>query len=301
MLKGSIVPLVTPFKDGALDEEALRRLIRRQLRAGTHALSVGGSTGEPMGLSLEERKRLIQIAVEEAGKTPVLAGTGTASFRDTLELTRFAQRAGAWGALVMLPPAVRPNQEGIYRYFARLAEEVEGFPLVLYNIPGRVGVEIRPETVQRLRQAYPQVAGLKHSSPDLEYVSHLIALLDEDFALYCGLEALTFPMMALGAVGTIAATANWLPEEVAELTELALSGRFLEARKLHHRLFLANEAVFWDTNPIPLKTVLSWMGLIRKEWRPPLGPTTLEVEARLRAMAERYGLLAASPKGVEGA
>jgi len=291
VLTGSIVPLVTPFKDGALDEEALRRLIRRQIQAGSHALSVGGSTGEPMGLSLEERKRLIRIAVEEAGKTPVLAGTGAGNLRDTLELTRFAREAGAWGALVVVPPAVRPNQEGIYRYFALLAEGVPGFPLVLYNIPGRVGVEIRPETVQRLRQTYPQVVGLKHSSPDLEYVSRLISLVDEGFAVYCGLEALTFPMMALGAVGTIAATANWLPQEVAELTELALAGRFLEARRLHYRLLPANEAVFWDTNPIPLKTVLSWMGLIQKEWRPPLGPTTQEVEARLRAMAERYGLL----------
>lgn len=291
MLKGSIVPLVTPFKNGALDEEALRRLVRRQVQSGSHAVSVGGSTGEPMSLSLEERKRLIQIAVEEAGKTPVLAGTGTGNLQDTLELTRFAQEAGAWGALVVVPPAVRPNQEGIYRYFALLAEGVPGFPLVLYNIPGRTGVEIRPETAWRLRRDYPQVVGLKHSSPDLEYVSRLISLVDEGFAVYCGLEALTFPMMALGAVGTIAATANWLPREVAELTELALAGRFLEARRLHYHLLPANEAVFWDTNPIPLKTVLSWMGLIQKEWRPPLGPTTPEVEARLRAMAERYGLL----------
>ncbi|WP_337844441.1 2,4-dihydroxyhept-2-ene-1,7-dioic acid aldolase [Thermus sp.] len=292
MFRGSIPPLVTPFRNGEIDEKALRRLIRRVVEAGSHGVSVGGTTGEPGTQTLEERKRVIRIAVEEvAGRVPVLAGTGALRLEETLELTRYAKEVGADGAMVIVPYYVKPNQEGLYRYFAEVARAVPDFPLVIYNIPGRSGVEIAPNTVARLRRGFPNIVGLKHSSKDLEYVSHLIREAGEDFLVFCGLESLTLPMMSLGAVGTIAATANWLPKEVALLCEKALSGDYEGARRLHYHLLEANEAIFWDTNPIPLKTVLAWMGLVEKEWRLPLGPTTLEIEARLRAMAERYGLL----------
>lgn len=292
MFRGSIPPLVTPFRNGEIDEEALRRLIRRVVEAGSHGVSVGGTTGEPGTQTLEERKRVIRIAVEEvAGRVPVLAGTGSLRLEETLELTRYAKEVGADGAMVIVPYYVKPNQEGLYRYFADVARAVPDLPLVIYNIPGRAGVEIAPATVARLRRDFPNIVGLKHSSKDLEYVSHLIREAGADFLVFCGLESLTLPMMSLGAVGTIAATANWLPKEVALLCEKALSGDYQGARRLHYHLLEANEAIFWDTNPIPLKTVLAWMGLIEKEWRLPLGPTTPEVEARLRAMAERYGLL----------
>lgn len=292
MFRGSIPPLVTPFRNGEIDEKALRRLIRRVVEAGSHGVSVGGTTGEPGTQTLEERKRVIRIAVEEvAGRVPVLAGTGALRLEETLELTRYAKEVGADGAMVIVPYYVKPNQEGLYRYFAEVARAVPDFPLVIYNIPGRAGVEIAPSTVARLRRGFPNIVGLKHSSKDLEYVSHLFQEVGEDFLVFCGLESLTLPMMSLGAVGTIAATANWLPKEVALLCEKALSGDYQGARRLHYHLLEANEAIFWDTNPIPLKTVLAWMGLIEKEWRLPLGPTTPEIEARLRAMAERYGLL----------
>ncbi|WP_018461632.1 2,4-dihydroxyhept-2-ene-1,7-dioic acid aldolase [Thermus oshimai] len=292
MFRGSIPPLVTPFRNGEIDEAALRRLIRRVVEAGSHGVSVGGTTGEPGTQTLEERKRVIRIAVEEvAGRVPVLAGTGALRLEETLELTRYAKAVGADGAMVIVPYYVKPNQEGLYRYFAEVARAVPDFPLVIYNIPGRAGVEIAPATVARLRRDFPNIVGLKHSSKDLEYVSHLLQEAGEDFLVFCGLESLTLPMMSLGAVGTIAATANWLPKEVALLCEKALSGDYAGARRLHYHLLEANEAIFWDTNPIPLKTVLAWMGLIEKEWRLPLGPTTPEIEARLRAMAERYGLL----------
>ncbi len=292
MFRGSIPPLVTPFKQGQIDEAALRRLIRRVVEAGSHGVSVGGTTGEPGTQTLEERKRVIEIALEETkGRVPLLAGTGSLRLEETLELTRFAYRAGAQGAMVIVPYYVKPNQEGLYRYFAEVARAVPDLPLVIYNIPGRAGVEIAPKTVARLRRDFPNVVGLKHSSKDLEYVSHLIQEVGEGFAVLCGLESLTLPMMSLGAVGTIAATANWLPKEVAGLCERALRGDYEGARRMHYYLLEANEAIFWDTNPIPLKTVLAWMGLIEKEWRLPLGPTTPEVEERLKAMARRYGLL----------
>ncbi|RDI94900.1 2,4-dihydroxyhept-2-ene-1,7-dioic acid aldolase [Meiothermus sp. QL-1] len=292
--KGSVVPLITPFKNGNLDEAALERLIERQIEAGSHALSVGGTTGEPGTLSLEEREYLIERALFFIrGRVPLLAGTGSLRLDETLRLTRAAQRMGAQGALVITPYYVKPNPEGLYRFFGQVAASVPELPIVLYNIPGRTGVEIGIETVARLRREFKNIVGLKHSSKDMEYVSALLRRVGRDFQVYCGLEALTFPMMCVGAVGTIAATANWLPRETAALCQLALEGRYQEARELHYYLLEANEAVFWDTNPIPLKTVLAWMGLCEKEWREPLGPTTPEIEARLRQMAQAYGLLPA--------
>jgi 4-hydroxy-tetrahydrodipicolinate synthase len=290
--KGSIVPLVTPFKNGQIDEAAMERLIERQIAAGSHGLSVGGTTGEPGTLSLEERKYLIELAVKLIkGRVPLLAGTGTLRLDETLEITRFAQKAGAEGALVITPYYIKPNQEGLYRFFGQVAQAVPDFPIVLYNIPGRAGVEIKVETAVRLRRDFPNIIGLKHSSKDVEYVSELLRRAGRDFRVFCGLEALTFPMMCVGAVGTIAATANWLPQETAQMCQLTLEGRYKEALELHYYGLEANDAVFWDTNPIPLKTVLAWMGLIEKEWREPLGPTTPEVEVRLRQMAESYGLI----------
>ena len=299
MFRGSIPPLPTPFRRGRLDEEALRRLVERVVQGGSHGVSVGGTTGEPGTQTLEERKRAIEVVLDQvAGRVPVIPGTGALRLEETLELTRFAKEAGAQGAMGIVPYCVKPNQEGLYRYFAEVARAVPDFPLLIYNIPGRAGVEIAPKTVGRLRRDFPNIVGLKHSSKDLEYLSHLFLEAGRDFLVFCGLESLTLPMMSLGAVGTIAATANWLPKEVALLCEKALAGDYQGARELHFYLLEANEAIFWDTNPIPLKTVLSWMGLLEKEWRPPLGPTTPEVEERLRRMAERYGLL---PKEKEAA
>lgn len=292
MLQGSIVPLVTPFKDGRIDEAALEKLIERQIAAGSHGVSVGGTTGEPGTLSVQERKDLIALAVKVvAGRVPVLAGTGTLRLDETLEITRFAADLGVAGALVITPYYIKPNQAGLVDFFGQVAAQTPDLPIVLYNIPGRSGIEIRIDTVAKLRDAHANVVGLKHSSKDVEYVSDLLRQTGRDFGVFCGLEALTFPMMAVGGVGTIAATANWLPAETARLCQLTLDGQFREALDVHYSLLEANDAIFWDTNPIPLKTVLSWMGLCEKEWRSPLGPTTPEIEARLRAMAGRYGLL----------
>lgn len=294
LMHGSVTPLVTPFKNGHIDEAALERLVERQVEAGSHGISVGGTTGEPGTMSLEERKHLIELAVRFArGRVKVMAGTGTLRLDETLELTQFARRVGAAEALVITPYYIKPNQEGLYRFFGQVAASVPDMPVVLYNIPGRSGIEIKIPTVARLRREFKNINGLKHSSKDVEYVSELLRTVGRDFRVFCGLEALTFPMMAVGAVGTIAATANWLPKETAEMCELLLQGRYAEALELHYYGLEANDAVFWDTNPIPLKTVLSWMGLVEKEWREPLGSTTPEVEARLRKMAEGYGLLVA--------
>lgn len=292
--KGSVVPLVTPFKDGQIDASALERLIERQIEAGSHALSVGGTTGEPGTMSVEERKYLIELALKLIkGRVPLLAGTGTLRLDETLDITRAAYQMGAQGALVITPYYIKPNQEGLYRFFGQTAEAVPQMPVILYNIPGRSGLEIKVDTAVRLRRDFKNIVGLKHSSKDVEYVSELLRKAGRDFQVFCGLEALTFPMMAVGAVGTIAATANWLPKETAQMCQLTLDGKYKEALELHYYGLEANDAIFWDTNPIPLKTVLSWMGLCEKEWREPLGPTTPEIETRLRRMAESYGLIEA--------
>jgi 4-hydroxy-tetrahydrodipicolinate synthase len=292
LMHGSITPLITPLKNGQIDEAALEILIERQIAAGSHGLSVGGTTGEPGCLSLAERKQLITLALHySGGRLPLLAGTGTLRLDETLELTRFARDAGASEALVITPYYIKPNQAGLYDFFAKVAASVPDLPLVLYNIPGRAGIEISVAVVAKLTQNHRNINGLKHSSKDVEYVSTLLATVGHHFRVFCGLEALTFPMMCLGAVGTIAATANWLPRETAQLCQHLLDGHYAEARHLHYFGLEANDAIFWDTNPIPLKTVLAWMGLCKKEWREPLGPTEPEIEAKLRQMAERYGLL----------
>lgn len=297
MLEGSIVPLVTPFQHGQIDEAALGRLIERQIAAGSHGISVGGTTGEPAALTMDERECLIARALSAArGRVPLLAGTGSVNLDETLRLTRFAKKAGAAAGLLITPYYVKPNQEGLYRFFGAVAEAVPDFPLIIYNIPGRAAADVLPATLARLSKTFRNIVGVKQSVKDLDAVSWTLKLCGRGFAVYCGLESLTYPMIALGARGMVAATANWLPEQMARLYNLARAGRHSEALDLHYSLLEANEAVFWDTNPIPLKTVLAWMGLIEKEWRLPLGPTSPEIEARLRRMAESYGLLQTAGK-----
>ena len=295
MLQGSIVPLVTPFSKGRIDEARFEGLIARQIDAGSHGISVGGTTGEPAALSLDEREYLIEASVRFArGKVPILAGTGSVNLEETLHLTRAARRAGVAAGLIIAPYYVKPNQEGLYRFFGAVAEGVPDLPLVIYNIPGRAAVDVQVSTLARLASPFRNIVGVKHSIKDLDVVSWTIKSCGPSFAVYCGFESLTYPMLALGGQGMIAATGNWLPAELVALYEHVRAGRHQEAVELHFRLLEANDAVFWDTNPIPLKTVLSWMGLIEKEWRLPLGPTTLDIEARLRRMAERYGLIGAT-------
>jgi 4-hydroxy-tetrahydrodipicolinate synthase len=275
LLEGSIVPLVTPFKNGAIDDAALARMIDRQIDAGSHAISVGGTTGEPAAQTLEEREHVIDLAVRCArGRVPVVPGTGTVNLEETLRLTKFAHKAGVAAALIITPYYVKPNQEGLYRFFGAVAEAVPDLPQIIYNIPGRAGVDVLPATLARLAKSFKNIIGVKQSVKDLDAVSWTLKLCGRDFLVYCGLESLTYPMTALGGRGMIAATANWLPEEMARLYNLARAGKHAEALDLHYFLLEANEAIFWDTNPIPLKTVLSWMGFIQRNgdcrWAPAL-------------------------------
>jgi 4-hydroxy-tetrahydrodipicolinate synthase len=291
-LRGSIVPLPSPFRAGQLDLATLRDLIEWQIGAGSHGISVAGTTGEPSALAPEERERLIAATVEAvAGRVPVLAGTGSNNLEETLRYTRFAERAGADAALVIVPYYNRPSQEGLYRHFAAVAAATS-LPVVIYNIPGRTAVNMEPETMARLRRDHPNVVGVKEANRDLEQVSRVLAACGRDFLVFSGIESLCFPMLALGGAGHVSATANVLPAEVARLYDLCAAGRWDEARDLHYHLLAMNEVLFVETNPGPLKAALGMMGRIDPELRLPLAPPSPANMERIRAVLRQYGLIA---------
>lgn len=292
--KGSIVPLPTPFKgpDAAVDEDALARIVAHQLEHGSHGLSCTGTTGEPSSLSLGERKRVMRLVHELAGgRVPFVPGTGTNNIDETLELTRYAAGLGVDAVLVISPYYVKPNQNSLFTYFKTVAEAVPETPVILYNIPGRTAVAIEPETIGRLREACPNLVGVKHATKNLDDVSYTFVHAGRDFAVYCGAETMTYPMLALGGSGHISATAVIAPRQIARLYELAAAGRWHEARDLHFEMLELNDVLFIEVNPVPLKTALSLMGLCEARWRLPLGPMLPENEARLRRTLQRYGLL----------
>jgi 4-hydroxy-tetrahydrodipicolinate synthase len=301
-LRGSLVPLVTPFRSGEIDVAALDGLIEFQIENGSHGLGVTGTTGEPSSLTYEEREFMIAHALERIrGRVPLLAGTGSANFDETLRLTRFAAARGADAVLVITPYYVRPNQENLYQYFRAISLAVPETPVVLYNIPGRTAVQVEPETIARLRRDVPNIVGVKHSVKDIDVVSQTLRLAGRDFLVYCGMETLTYPMLTLGGAGHISATGMVAPREIADLYNLAEAGRWDEARDLHYRMLELNDILFIEVNPVPLKTALALMDLCEREWRLPLGPMLPANEARLRETLARYGIGEGSDRrAVEG-
>jgi 4-hydroxy-tetrahydrodipicolinate synthase len=292
-----MVPLVTPFKNGQFDEPAFKDLIEWQIESGSHGISVTGSTGEPSALSAEEREYIIELAVRTANRrVPVVAGTGTNNYDESVRFTKFAERVGADAALVMVPYYNRPSQEGLYRYFSALAREVS-LPLIIYNIPGRTAVNMEPDTVARVRRERRNIVGVKEANKDFEQVSRLFDRCGRDLLVYSGIEALCFPLLALGGAGYMSATGNVLPDRSARLYNLVQEGRWLEARDLHYEMLAMNEALFLETNPGPVKYVLGLMGKIEPELRLPLALPSDENQRKLRAVTEQYRLVPAGRNG----
>ena len=290
-LRGSIVPLVTPFRNGSLDEAALAALIEWQIQSGSHGISVTGTTGEPTALTRAERERVIQLTAQVIkGRLPFVAGTGSNNFDETLHFTRFAQKAGADAVLVITPYYVRPSQEGLYQHFKGIADSVE-IPLILYNIPSRSAVNLEIDTVERLRENCKNIVGIKEANHDFSHITRLLGKLGRDFLVYSGIELLCFPVLAIGGAGHVSATANILPKEVARLYDLVLEGKWREAQDLHYHLMPLNDAVFIEINPVPVKTALGMMKRISPEVRPPLAPLSEENRRKLRAVLDRYGLV----------
>ncbi len=290
MFEGVLTALVTPFREGQVDEPALRNLVEQQIEAGVDGLVPCGSTGEAATLSHGEHRRVVEIVVHAArGRVPVVAGTGSNSTREAIDLTRHAKEAGADGALLISPYYNKPTQQGIYEHYAAIARETE-FPLVVYNIPGRTASNILPETLARLAEI-EQVVGVKEASGDLEQVSKVLSLCPEDFAVLSGDDALTLPILAVGGRGVISTCSNLVPTEMAELVRAFRAGELDRARDVHRRLLPLFAVLFCETNPIPVKAAVAMLGAIGEEIRLPLTPLSAPNRERLRGVLKELGLL----------
>jgi len=291
-LRGSYPPLVTPFRDGNVDFDAFARLVEHQIGGGSHGILVCGTTAEPSSLSIEERNRLVRTAVEVAAKrVPVVAATGSQSHAETVALSAAAEAAGADALLIVTPYYIRPSQRGLVEYYLDLAERAE-LPWMIYNIPGRAAVAVEVETVERIAERSPELVGIKHAVNDLGFASELLRRLGFDFRLFVGLEELSFPLLALGAGGMMNAVGNLAPRAVADLYEAMARGDLSAARALHYRLLELNQAIFFDTNPVPLKYMMKRLGLLEmNEHRLPMVPAAPALEEKLDGVLGRAQLL----------
>ena len=290
MFHGSMVAIVTPMKNGTIDEKALEALIEFHLHRGTSAIVPCGTTGESATLSHDEHKRVIELTVKVVdGLIPVIAGTGSNSTEEAIALTRHAKSAGASAALLITPYYNKPTQEGLYRHYKAIAEGVD-LPLVLYNIPGRTGVNMLPETVARLLD-HENVVGMKEGSGSIQQVGHLIQLCGDRLCVISGDDALTLPMMAMGGKGVISVTANIVPSDMAEMTAAALEGDFTEARRINAKLYPLHKVLFLETNPIPVKAALALLGRCSDEVRLPLCGLSDDNQNQLQTALTDYGLL----------
>jgi 4-hydroxy-tetrahydrodipicolinate synthase len=271
MFKGVITALVTPFRGDVVDEEALRRLVDEQIRAGIDGFVPVGTTGESPTVSVEEHIRIIKIVVEETRKrVPVIAGTGANSTREAIELTREARAVGADATLQVTPYYNRPTQDGLFRHFKAIAEAAS-LPIVVYNVPGRTGCDLLPETMARLCEV-PLVVGIKEATGSAQRAAQIISRVGDRMVVLSGDDATAFPLYALGAHGCISVVSNVAPAEMAAMWDAAAAGNWNKARELHYRVFPLSEGLFIEANPIPVKAALAMMGKITDEIRAPLYP-----------------------------
>ncbi len=289
MLKGALTALVTPFCDGKVDEEALQSLIERQIEGGVQGLVPCGTTGESATLTHEEHNRVIDITIEAAaGRLPVIAGTGSNSTEETIRLTRHAEKAGATAALLITPYYNKPSQAGLFAHFRSVSEAVD-LPLVLYNVPGRTGVNMLPETVARLSEL-ENVVGIKEATGDLAQISRVIELSMDDFCVISGDDFTTLPILCLGGSGVISVTSNVAPSDVSSMIKSFFAGDTDGARAMHYRLSPLNRSMFLETNPVPVKTALAMMGLVKEEFRLPLVRISNENRPKLLNILKNYGI-----------
>lgn len=290
MFEGILTALITPFRNNQVDEEALRILVERQVEAGVAGLVPCGSTGESATLSHTEHRRVVEIVLEAAaGRIPVVAGTGSNSTREAIELTSHAKDAGAAGALLLSPYYNKPTQEGIYDHYAEIAGATR-FPLLIYNIPGRTASNVRPETIARLAEL-PEIVGVKEACGDIDQIAHVIAQCPSEFKVLSGDDALTLALLAVGGDGCISTTSNVAPEQMVALHHSWQSGDSAGALVLHQKLMPLFDALFCETNPIPLKAALALMGLIENEIRLPLTQLEQSHHTRLQLVLKETGVL----------
>src|SRR6266571_3499920 len=290
MFKGSIVAIVTPFNNGAVDEEKLRELVEFQIAGGTDGIVPCGTTGESSTLDYEEHDRVIRIVVEQVNKrVPVIAGTGSNATHEAIEMTEHAKKLGADGALLVTPYYNKPTQEGLFLHYQAVAKAV-ALPQILYNVPGRTGVNLLPETVARLAEI-ANIVAIKEATGSLQQASEVLALCGDKLDVLSGDDFITFPMMACGAKGVISVLANIMPKEVAALVDAFNAGKLEEARQWHLKLLKISNAMFIETNPVPVKTAVSLLGKCRDEVRLPLAPLAEANRAKLTAIMKEYKLI----------
>ena len=290
VFQGSLVALVTPFRDGRVDEAKLKELVEFHIQGGTDALVPCGTTGESPTLDHDEHKRVIDVVIQAANKRiPVVAGTGSNSTAEAVSLTKHAKAAGADGALIVLPYYNKPTQKGLIEHCRAIADGVD-LPLILYNIPGRTGVNMLPETVAQLAD-HPNIVGMKEATGDIVQMTQDIVLCGNKLSFLSGDDTLTLPLMSVGGRGVISVVANIVPKDVADMTHTFLNGDWKRARELHLRLFPLCQAMFYETNPIPVKTAMGMMGMIKEEFRLPLCPMIEANRKKLEAALRTYGLL----------
>lgn len=290
MFEGVFTALVTPFRDGAVDERALVELVELQIAAGVDGIVPCGSTGEAATLSHAEHQRVVEGVVAAArGRVQVVAGTGSNSTAEAIQLTRHAKEAGADGALLISPYYNRPTQEGIVAHYTEVARQT-AFPLLAYNIPARTGSNVLPATLARLAEV-DQIVGVKESCGDLNQIAHVIAAVPESFAVLSGDDWAALPLLALGGKGAVSTVSNVAPGEMVELVRAFRAGDIARARAIHFRLLPLLDALFCETNPIPVKAALAMRGLIQEELRLPLVPISNGNRERLQAVLKELGLL----------
>lgn len=288
MFRGTFTALVTPFRNGDVDFAAFEKLVEAQIAAEITGLVAVGTTGESPTLTHEEKERVIQRAVKIAnGRCKLLAGTGTNSTRDAIEATKFAEKAGVDGALLVAPYYNKPSQEGLFRHFKAIADKTS-LPIMLYNIPGRCSVDIGPDTVVRLAESCRNIVSIKEASGSVERVGELRRRLPKEFTILSGDDSLTLPFIAVGAVGVVSVASNLFPAEICALVRACESGDFKSAENLHRKMFSLFKDLFIEPNPVPVKTALAWRGAMSAEVRLPLCEMTEANQTRLRKTLEAF-------------
>jgi 4-hydroxy-tetrahydrodipicolinate synthase len=291
MFTGVLPAIVTPFKNGAVDEEGLRQLIEFQLENGVHGMVPCGTTGESATLSHDEHERVVEITVDQVkGRVPVVAGTGSNNTAEAVALTAHAKKVGADGVLMISPYYNKPTQEGIYQHYKKVAEEVD-IPIIIYNIPGRTASNIEPTTFARLA-GMKNIVGVKEASGSMKQITDIIRLCGDELTVLSGEDFLTYPLMSVGGKGVICVVANIVPRDMADLCNLLLAGDFDKSRELYYRLLPLCHSMFIETNPAPVKAALAMMGKISsQEVRLPLVPMSEANLGKLRKELEAYGVL----------
>ena len=291
MFKGSIVAIVTPFKNGKIDEKKLRQLIDFQINHGTSGIVPCGTTGESATLNFDEHELVIQITIDQIKKrVPVIAGTGSNSTQEAIMLTQQAARAGADASLQVSPYYNRPTQKGLYEHFKAIAQSVK-IPIILYNIAGRTGVNIEPETIAKLAKDCKNIVAVKEASGSLDQMSRIKQLCPKEFDLISGDDGLTLPVLSIGGIGIISVVANIVPADVANLVLAFAKGELNKANALHYKLLPLIKAVFLETNPIPIKTAMGLLGMCESDLRLPMCSMSADNFEKLKKALRDYGLL----------